>query len=254
MSIHARHIYIQSGRREKDAMGCLCEELIGKGVEISPTCIGHLWVFENLQPPEISAVAKAALRKRLNRGQYVFMQGDLGTEISLIKVGRVKLSKFMEDGSEITLDIRKAGDFLGENMLSEEIDYPVSASCMEEVLVCSFTRENFEKLVLEHPNIGLQVIKNLSTRINWLTHRIGSMSLTNLEDRLYRVLINVAREHGLKSKEGFAIEFPLTHEDLSFLTGAHRVSITRAMKSLKEAGKIIQHGRTLILPFEAEWI
>jgi CRP/FNR family transcriptional regulator len=39
----------------------------------------------------------------------------------------VKLSKLMEDGSKNTLDIRKAGDFLGENMLSEEIDYPVSA-------------------------------------------------------------------------------------------------------------------------------
>jgi CRP/FNR family transcriptional regulator len=66
--------------------------------------------------------------------------------------------------------------------------------------------------------------------------------------------MNVAREHGVKSAEGFTIQFPLTHEDLSFLTGAHRVSITRAMKSLKKAGKIIQHGRTLTLPFEAEWI
>jgi CRP/FNR family transcriptional regulator len=228
--------------------------MAGEGVEVSPTCIGQLWVFANLQQPEISAVVKSALRRRLNRGQYVFMQGDPSCEISLIKAGRVKLSKIMEDGSEITLDMRKGGDFLGENMLSEETDYPVSAWCMEDVLVCSFTKERFERLVLEHPNIGLQVIKNLSTRINWLTNRIGSLSLTNLEDRLHRVLMNVAREHGVKSAEGFTIQFPLTHEDLSFLTGAHRVSITRAMKSLKEAGKIIQHGRALTLPFEAEWI
>jgi hypothetical protein len=31
-------------------MGCLCEELAGEGVDISSTCIGHLWVFANLQP------------------------------------------------------------------------------------------------------------------------------------------------------------------------------------------------------------
>ena len=41
---------------------------------------------------------------------------------------------------------------------------------------------------------------------------------------------------------------PLTHEDLSFLTGAHRVSITRAMKALKDAGKIILRDKQLILP------
>ena len=49
----------------------------------------------------------------------------------------------------------------------------------------------------------------------------------------------VARKHGTVSPQGTVIQFPLTHEDLSFLTGAHRVSITRAMKALKAAGKII---------------
>lgn len=233
-------------------MGCLCEELICRGAEASPTCIGRLWVFANLDAEEMNAVAKFALRRSFKRGEAIFMQGDPCRAVSLIKMGRVRLSKLLEDGTEFTLDIRKAGDFLGENMLSDETDYPVSALCMEEVLVCSFPRDRFEKLVLEHPRIGLQVIKNLSSRITWLTSRIGSMSLTNLEDRLYRVLINVAREHGVKSSEGFTIQFPLTHEDLSFLTGAHRVSITRAMKSLKEAGKIIQEGRTLTLVFETE--
>ena len=235
-------------------MGCLCKDLLGKEIEISSTCIGNLWVFANLAPEERIAVAKSASRRKYSRGEAIFRQGDSGGAISLIKAGRVRLSKLMEDGTEFTLDIRKAGDFLGENMLSEETDYPVSALCMEQVLVCSFPRDQFEVLVLEHPKIGLQVIKNLSSRITWLTSRIGSMSLTNLEDRLYRVLMNVALEHGIRSSKGFTIQFPLTHEDLSFLTGAHRVSITRAMKSLKEAGKIIQQGRTLTLIFETESI
>jgi CRP/FNR family transcriptional regulator len=231
-------------------MGCLCENLRNEGIETSATCMGHLWVFANLGPEDLAAVANSAQRKVFDRGQAIFLQGDPCGAVSLIKAGRIKLSKVMQDGTEITLDIRKAGDFLGENMLSEESDYPVSAWCMEKVILCSFPQEQFEKLVLEHPKIGLQVIKNLGNRITWLTSRIGSMSLTNLEDRLYRVLMNVAREHGIRSSEGFTIQFPLTHEDLSFLTGAHRVSITRAMKSLREAGKIVQQGRTLTLIFE----
>ena len=44
-------------------MGCLCNELAGPGVEVSPTCIGHLWVFEHLKPEEMAALAKAAERK-----------------------------------------------------------------------------------------------------------------------------------------------------------------------------------------------
>jgi CRP-like cAMP-binding protein len=74
------------------------------------------------------------------------------------------------------------------------------------------------------------------------------MAVTNIEERLYKVLCNVAKEHGEKRPQGVMIQFPLTHEDLSFLIGTHRVTVTRAMKALKETGKIIFENRRLIIP------
>jgi CRP/FNR family transcriptional regulator len=211
-------------------------------------------VFGNLEAEEMAALAQAALRKTYKKGQVVFSQGDPANQMFLLKAGRVKLGKLTAEGNEITLDIRKAGDFLGESMLIEDADYPLTALCLEDTLTCGFTKAAFEKLILENSNIGLQVIKNLSNRIAWLTERVGSFSLTNLEDRLYQVLTQVAREHGVKSSRGFSIEFPLTHEELGFLVGAHRVSITKALKALKEAGRILQEGRTLILsPLPADY-
>jgi CRP/FNR family transcriptional regulator len=229
-------------------MACLCEQIAGSDVELSPTCIGHLWIFQNLEAEEIEALSREALRKKSTTGQTLFLQGDPTDEMFLIKGGRVKLSKVLEDGTELTLDIRKAGDFVGENMFSEEGHYPVSAYCLEDTLTCGFSRSQFEQLVLQHPKVGLQIIKNLSERISWLTRRVGSLAVTNIEDRLYRVLTSVAKEHGTISPQGTVIQFPLTHEDLSFLTGAHRVSITRAMKALKAAGKILHEDKRLILP------
>lgn len=229
-------------------MSCECECIAGGDIELSSICIGNLWIFQSLVPEEVQALSHDALRRKLAKDEALFLQGDPADEMFLIKGGLVKLNKVLEDGTEITLDIRKAGDFVGENMFSEEGSYPVSAYCLENTLTCGFSRQQFEKLILENPNIGLQIIKNLSERIAWLTSRVGSLAVTNIEDRLFRVLSSVAREHGAPSPQGLAIQFPLTHEDLSFLTGAHRVSITRAMKALREAGKIIHEGKILILP------
>jgi CRP/FNR family transcriptional regulator len=220
---------------------------MGPELDGSSICIGQLWIFENLKPEELLAITRGAQRRLYKKGQSIFAQGDKADQMFLLKAGRVKLSKITAAGEEITLDIRKAGDFLGETLLTEDIDYPLSAICLEETLTCGFTKSGFEKMVLEHANIGLQVIKNLSRRIASLTSRVGSLSLTSLEDRLYNVLTNVAKEHGVKSQQGYSIQFPLTHEELSFLVGVHRVSITRALKLLKESGKIKQEGRTLIL-------
>lgn len=232
--------------------GCLCEKTFGKELPLSSNCIGNLWIFQNLPPDERAILAERAMRKIHEQGSPIFTQGDRADAMFLIKAGRVRLSKTTEEGQEITLDIRKSGDFLGENMLSEEVDYPVTAWCMEKTLTCGFSKASFENIVLHYPNIGLQVIRNLSATIASLTDRVGSMSLSNLEDRLFSVLVNVSREHGVRSSKGYTIQFPLTHEDLGFLTGAHRVTITRAMKSLKKAGKIIQQGKRLTLPFESE--
>lgn len=228
-------------------MACLCEQLAQGQIEITPTCIGSLWIFENLRPPELEALAASAQRQRRARGEVIFRQGQRADQMFLIKGGRAKLSKVTEEGQEITLDIRKAGDFLGETMLNEDQEFPLTATCLEDTLTCGFSKQGFESLVMAHPGIGLQVIKNLTRRIDWLTSRVGSMSYTNLEERLYRVLLNVAQEHGARRREGLVLDMPLTHEDLSFLVGAHRVSITRAMKELKLSGRVIQQGRTLIL-------
>lgn len=229
-------------------MGCLCDQQAGPEHVLAPVCIGHLWVFENLRPEELAALTEAARRKLYKRGQEVFFQGQPAQKMFLVKGGRVKLSKLAESGEELTLDIRKGGDFLGENMLLEDTLYPLTATCLEDTLICGFDKPGFEKLVLDHPNIGLQVIKNLSRRIDWLTSRVGSFSLSNLEERLYQVLSQVAHEHGVPERQGYSIQFPLTHEELGFLVGAHRVSVTRALKSLKETGRILQEGRVLIVP------
>ena len=42
-------------------MACLCEQIAGKGIELSPTCIGHLWIFKSLDPEEIEALSREAL-------------------------------------------------------------------------------------------------------------------------------------------------------------------------------------------------
>jgi CRP/FNR family transcriptional regulator len=228
-------------------MRCLCRDVAGPDIELSSTCLGQLWVFDNLTPSEMAELTRQAQRKKLVKGDLLFLQSDPADELFLIKGGRIKLVKVFENGNELTLDIRKMGDFVGENVFSDQGQYPVTAVCLEDTLTCGFSRSQFERLVLKNPNIGLQVIRNLSERISSLTRRVGSLAIANVEERLYRVLCNVAKEHGSVSSRGIVIQFPLTHEDLGFLTGAHRVSITRALSALRRAGKIIFEDKKLIL-------
>jgi CRP/FNR family transcriptional regulator len=211
-------------------------------------CLGQLWLFSSLDSIEMQALIAAARRRSLAAGSYVFLQGEPARLLFVIKAGRIKLTKTDAEGNEILVDIRKAGDFLGETFLAEDADYPLTAACVEDSLLCGITREQFEALVTENPAIGLQVMRAMSERIAHLTSRVGDLASTHLEERLYAVLTTVAREHGTRTESGLVIEFPLTHEELSFLVGAHRVSVTKALKSLGAAGKVVREGGRLVLP------
>jgi CRP/FNR family transcriptional regulator len=163
----------------------------------------------------------------------------------LLKMGSVKLSKVTEDGRVLTLDIRKAGDLLGESVFIEESEFPVTATCLEPTHTCGLSKDTLESVVLKHPAVGLAVIRNLSRRIQSLTGKLGALSEPNLEDRMYQVLVNVAKQVGQPRPRGWAIEFPLSHEEIGFLVGAHRVSVTRVMARLREAGKIRLEGKRI---------
>lgn len=228
-------------------MSCPCEKLAAADTPLSPVCIGHLWMFRELAESELELLAGSAVRRQRQKGGYVFCQGDRTEELFLLKSGRVRLVKYLDSGGEITLDIRKAGDFIGENMLSAEAFYPVTAVCMENTLTCGFSKKQFEEIIMRFPNIGLQVIRNMSECISQLTSRVGSMASTTIEEKLHSVLLNIASQHGRTTSAGLAIDFPLTHEELGFLIGAHRVSVTRAMKNLKDQGRVRENGRRLVV-------
>lgn len=127
----------------------------------------------------------------------------------------------------------------------EEGDYPVGATCLEPTLTCGFDKKTFEALVLTHPDIGLVAI--LSRRIQQLSGKVGALSEPNLEDRMYEVLVHVAWEVGARVDDGWTLGFPLTHDEIGFLVGAHRVSVTRALALLRDVGKIRLLGKQLFI-------
>jgi CRP/FNR family transcriptional regulator len=228
-------------------MTCLCAQSAQEGTELSPVCLGQLWIFNDLTPAEREFLAVRAKRQQNERGRIIFSQGDRAEEMFLLKSGRVKLTRLFENGNEITLDIRKAGDFIGETVLTEAGLYPVSAVCLEPVMTCGFAKDQLEGIILERPNIGLQIIRNLSAQISQLTNRVEDLAISGIAERLLRLLTRLATEHGTPQEEGTLLPLLLTHEELGFLLGAHRVSVTRAMQEIKLAGRLAQKGRFLFL-------
>ncbi|MBI5443437.1 MAG: Crp/Fnr family transcriptional regulator [Deltaproteobacteria bacterium] len=226
---------------------CVCERLAEPGLPLHSRCFGEVWLFEGAPPEAWESIAGQLVRRKLAQGDHLFREGEPAESMYLLKMGSVKLWKLTDDGRELILDIRNAGDVLGESVFIEKGEYPVHATGLGPTLTCGLSRSVFERLVVDHPQVGLAVIRNLSRRIDYLTGKLGALSEPTLEDRLYQVLVAVGRQVGSRVPGGWDIAFPLTHEEIGFLVGAHRVSITRALKKLKDSGRVLSRGKYLFV-------
>lgn len=228
-------------------MQCLCEDKVIDFLSYSKNCLGSLWIFDGLSQENLEIILDQAFRRVYEPGEIIFLQGDTGDKTFLIKAGKVKLSKVTEQGNEIVLDICKEGDIIGEQTLIDNFIYPVNAVCIEKSLICGFDKNSFEKIILSYPTVGLQVIKNLGKRIEWLSGRIEDMGLQNVEDRLYNLLTKIAEKYGNRENDKIVLKIALTHEELGFLLGVHRVTVSRAIKKLKRSGKIFLKDGNIVL-------
>ncbi len=229
---------------------CVCMKLHGPGLH--PSCFGQFWLFEGTSPEALSEIASQFLRRQLAAGEDLFRQGEPAESMYLLKQGLVKLWRISPEGRVVTLAIRKSGDFLGEAVLIETGEYPVTATCLEPTLACGMDRGNFEALVTKYPPLALAVIRNLSRQIQHLSSNLDALAEPTLGDRLYKLLANVAQEVGTRVPGGWTIAHPLTHEEIAFLVGAHRVSVTRTLGKLRSGGKIRISGKILFVSDASE--
>jgi len=87
-------------------------------------------------------------------------QGEAADSLFLILKGRVKVVLHEPGGKEFVVDVRGAGQYVGEMMLDEK---PRSATVMatepSEFVVIS--RAEFKSVLAKHPEVAMHLIRNL---------------------------------------------------------------------------------------------
>lgn len=117
-------------------------------------------LFEGLPAEDLHALGERAKLRSFARGALVVREGDVADSFYVVLSGKVKVFINDRDGSEMVLDTKGPGQYFGEMMLD---DSPRSASVatLEPSEFAVISRAEFKAFLLKHPEVSLQVIRNL---------------------------------------------------------------------------------------------
>ena len=105
------------------------------------------------------------------------------------------------------------------------------------------------KAIEQDASVGLLMLQGLSSRILQTETMIETLTHRDMSSRLVSLLLVLCRDFGVPSNDGITIDLRLSHQAIAEAIGSTRVTITRLLGDLRNAG-LVQIDRKKITVFD----
>jgi CRP/FNR family transcriptional regulator, cyclic AMP receptor protein len=204
-------------------------------------------LFASLAENEMKALAGRVSKKRLQRGELLFGEGDPCKGLYIVVSGRIRIFKLSASGREQVLAIEGSGSSFAELPVFDGGSYPAAASASEDAELLFISRKDFQNFCREHPDVALKVIAVVGTRLRRLVGIIEELSFTTVRQRLIALILQLAEAEGTPSEGGIRLELTKSHQDLAAELGTVRELISRNLSRLQAEGFLEVEGRKLVV-------
>jgi len=210
--------------------------------------IDSLPLFACLSESDRQELAKQAIEIPIQKGQYIFREGDPAEWFHFVKQGNVKCVKTSPEGREVTLKILMPGDlFCCEASALAGESHPGCAQAMGEGIVVKIHRKVMLDMIQRNPEAAVNIINYLSLRLRESQDNAKAFALHRAEQRIASILVNLAQRSGIHETNGIRISVRLTHQDLADMAGLTKETTSRILSRFKKDQLIAGHGKQLLI-------
>lgn len=204
-------------------------------------------IFVDLSDAELHALAQRTVTHHVRAGEMLFHEGDPCQGFFVVEAGELKIFKIGASGREQILTIERPGDSVAELPVFDGGTYPASAMALADSMLLFISKRDFRAVVLEHPEVGLKVLRCVGARLRRLVGLIEELSFTTVRARLVMQLVRLLRTDGEATARGLEIRLP-TNQELASQIGTVRELISRNLSRLQAEGLIRLDGKRMIVP------
>lgn len=200
-------------------------------------------LFGGLSEEHLAEIEKIAVDKSYNKGDIIFYDGDEGAGFFLVAAGRVIVYKLSPEGKEQILHIVKEGDTIGAVPVFSGKSFPANAKAISKSHLLFFDRKKFIQLIVGKPDLTMNILALLSTRLREFTIQVENLSLKEIPGRLASYLLYLSQEQGSKD----LVKLNISKVQLANLLGTGPESLSRALGNMKNKKLIEEKGANIRL-------
>lgn len=195
-------------------------------------------VFLSLTLEEQVIFKQSAMKLNVKRGQIIFQEEDSPQAVYLIGEGHVKISRNSNLGTTVTMSIRQRGDVFGIAEALCGINRCCYAEAIEASELWKLDDQAFLRFMRNNPDLAIKVMTSLGARLREAETTILNLVTLEVDRRLARLLLDLARKNPSQGPKGIKINIQLTQQDLSTMIGTCRQTVTSTLQKFKAKGLI----------------
>jgi CRP/FNR family cyclic AMP-dependent transcriptional regulator len=178
------------------------------------------------------------------KGEYIYFEAYNHNKIYFIKEGTIKIGYIDQAGNEKVKEIIQQGELFGQFSLERDnLHGEFAQAYRNDVSLCSFTIDDFERLLKNRPDLALRYSKQVGAKLRNIENRLINLLNKDVRTRLIHFLWQLVEQNlGEDTPDGFCMPNYLTHEDIASLIGSSRQTVTTLINELEGEG-ILSYNR-----------
>jgi CRP-like cAMP-binding protein len=188
--------------------------------------------FVGLESSELELIKLYMVRKTLEKGEILLVEGEWSDYLYFVISGMVKVYKSASNGKEQILRIATAGDSVNDVSTFDHRPSVASMIAMSDVTLYALCRNDLRILMHESSNLCLNIIQSLAGRVRHDSNLVEELSSYQVVTRLAKLLT------GKYAGEETSVGLWLSQQNLAGMIGTSREVVNRSLKIMEKRGAI----------------
>lgn len=211
-------------------------------------CAQKVALFENLPEDALEKITGLIQRRFFLKGDSVFTEGQIFDKLYIVNGGSLKIFRYSKEGREQILYVLGDGDFIGDINLFKKDILPFSGQALEDTHLCIIAKDDFDRLLQDHPQLTSAILESAYDRIKSLETLVQTLSVKDTDTRLAALLVKLAENFGIHTADGIEIHLNLTREEMASFIGMTRETVSRKLSGFQQRGLItLRDDKTLVV-------
>jgi len=215
--------------------------------KLDESLLTHLAPFAGLARSQIREILEQAVSRRYDEGETVFHEGDAADRFFLLLDGYIRVVRVSPQGEQVTVLHIPPGELFGIADAFKKTHYPASAVTASQIIALSWPMRLWAEFEIRYDGFTGASNRTIGRRMSEMHDRIVEMATQQVEQRVANALLRLINQMGRKTDRGIEVDFPITRQDLSEMTGTTLHTVSRLLSAWEKRGIVESRRKHIVV-------